>query len=284
MSLFISYSHADKDFVDKLGAQLILKKVHVWVDRWELNVGDSITERVQEAILEAANLLVVLSKNSVASNWCKREINSGLLLELERKNVVVMPVLIEDCEIPLFLRDKLYADFRKGFDEGLQQVIDSLTSVKQETTGRVSLDEKYFVDFSCSWGIRGGHYELRVDLVNISYDKHKPFTVLTSITFVGNDNATNKFFEYQQRGLPEMMKNIVFMLCAENPDINQMIVSLQGDTPFETRFGFVEPGAGIEIQAFVTVKMLGVVPAKEQLYYLGHTFVQIWENTVNRNI
>lgn len=284
MSLFISYSHQDKDFVDKLATQLIFKKINVWVDRWELNIGDSITQKVQEAISEASNLLVVLSKSSVSSDWCKREINSGLLLELERKNVVVMPVLIEDCEIPLFLRDKLHADFRKDFEAGLQQVIDSFTGIKQESTGRVSVNEKYFTDFSCSWGTRGDRYELHVDLVNISYDVHKPFTVLTNITFIGNDKATKKFFDYQKLGVPEALKNIIFLMCAENPDTNTMMVSLSGNTPFHTHFVLADPEQGIEITALITVKMLGNIPNKDQLFYLGNTFAEIWQNTQNHNI
>ena len=284
MSLFISYSHENKDFVDKLATQLVLKRINVWVDRWELNVGDSITERVQEAILDASNLLVILSKASVASNWCKREINAGLLIELEKKNAVIMPVLIEDCEIPLFLKDKLYADFRTNFETGLEQVVDSLTGIKHETTGRIDVKGKYFTDFSCSRGIRGKHYELHVDIVNISYDVHKPFTVLSNIVFIGNDKATKKFFEYEKMGLPEALENIIFLQCAENPDINKMMITLQGNSPFNTSFTIADVKEGIEITAMVTVKMLGIVPNREQLYYLGNTFIEIWENTANGNI
>ena len=46
MPVFISYSHSDKEFVDKLAAQLIQHNARVWVDRWELNVGDSILNSV----------------------------------------------------------------------------------------------------------------------------------------------------------------------------------------------------------------------------------------------
>ncbi|MFM9966772.1 MAG: toll/interleukin-1 receptor domain-containing protein, partial [Planctomycetaceae bacterium] len=34
MPLFISYSHADRDFVDQLAVQLVARKVNVWLDRW----------------------------------------------------------------------------------------------------------------------------------------------------------------------------------------------------------------------------------------------------------
>lgn len=115
MPIFISYSHVDKAFVDKLAASLVEHDAHVWVDTWELNVGDSILNRVQEAIQDSSALLIVLSKASVASEWCKKELSAGLMRELDEKRVVVLPVLIEDCEIPVFLREKMYADFRKDF-------------------------------------------------------------------------------------------------------------------------------------------------------------------------
>ena len=79
--------------------------------------------RIQDAISEAAGLIVVLSKASVASEWCRKELSAGLIRELEEKRVILLPVLIEECKIPLFLRDKKWADFRSDFKEGLKQVL-----------------------------------------------------------------------------------------------------------------------------------------------------------------
>jgi hypothetical protein len=94
LAIFISYSHADADFVARLGIGLVQHNVHVLVDKWELNVGDSILNWVQRAIKESGALLVVLSKSSVASNWCNKELNAGLMRELEENRVLVLPVLI----------------------------------------------------------------------------------------------------------------------------------------------------------------------------------------------
>jgi hypothetical protein len=82
------------------------------MDRWELNIGDSLISRIQGALTEADAILIVLSRKSVSSEWCKKELNAGLIRELEEKRVVVLPCVVEECNIPLFLRDKLYADFR----------------------------------------------------------------------------------------------------------------------------------------------------------------------------
>jgi hypothetical protein len=53
MAVFISYSHADKTFVAKLAANLVKHNAHVWVDRWELNVGDSILNHARLPFIEA---------------------------------------------------------------------------------------------------------------------------------------------------------------------------------------------------------------------------------------
>lgn len=130
MPIFISYSHKDTPFVDKLAHQLVQLDIRVWLDRWELHVGDSLISRIQQAITGASALLVILSKSSVSSPWCVKEMNSGLLRELEERQVVVLPVLIEDCQIPLFLREKLYADFRPDFDAGLRVVLESVAKYR----------------------------------------------------------------------------------------------------------------------------------------------------------
>ena len=72
MPVFISYSQADKLIVNKLAAHLVKQNASVWVDFWELSVGDSILNKVQEAIQKSSALLVILSKTSVESEWCTK--------------------------------------------------------------------------------------------------------------------------------------------------------------------------------------------------------------------
>ena len=85
MPVFISYSHQDNDFATQLAAQLVKQKAKVWIDKWELHVGDSLVDRIQEAIQGASALIVVLSRASINSEWCKKELSSGLLRELEER-------------------------------------------------------------------------------------------------------------------------------------------------------------------------------------------------------
>ncbi len=111
-SLFLSHSHADKAFVDRLAERLRASQVRTWVDEVETLVGDSLIEKIERGIAAMEYLGVVLSPDSVESEWVQRELKLALTLEISHKRLKVLPILYRDCEIPGFLKDKKYADFR----------------------------------------------------------------------------------------------------------------------------------------------------------------------------
>lgn len=122
--VFLSHSSADKEFVSKLAIALRTNNVPVWYDKWELKVGDSLNSKIAEGIDASDWLVVVLSEYSVKSDWVEKELNAALSIELERKGVFVLPVVVDDCKLPIFLRDKLYADFRTSYKAGLDALLD----------------------------------------------------------------------------------------------------------------------------------------------------------------
>jgi len=190
MPIFISYSHQNKDFVDKLALQLVHRNVNVWLDRWELSIGDSIFDKVQDAVDGASALLVIMSKASVSSEWCKRELSAGFLRELEERRVVVMPVLLEDCELPLFARGKLYADFRANFDEGLKTVVEGIAKVTNPFLSRAK-EQEYHVDWSLDWGEINGLFALILNFVEQA--KNQPYTCFTNIEILASPIASLKY-------------------------------------------------------------------------------------------
>jgi hypothetical protein len=183
MPIFISYSHQDKEFVDQLAAQLVRNRVYIWLDRWELHVGDSITFRIEDAITNAGALLVILSRASVESPWCRREMNGGLVRELEERRVVVLPVLVEDCTVPLFLRDKLYADFRSNFDDGLRTIIEATARISNPNTGRIEAPT-FHVDWSLDWAETTESILFRLTLIQEAVDDQ--FTILSIVTILSD--------------------------------------------------------------------------------------------------
>lgn len=68
------------------------------------------------------------SKQSIESDCVKREMTAGLLCEVEEKRAIILHISLEDCTLPLFVRDKFYADFRSDFISGFRQIEDTLAA------------------------------------------------------------------------------------------------------------------------------------------------------------
>jgi len=111
IKVFLSHSSKDKAFARKLSEELRANGVDVWIDEAELRIGDSLIDKIGSAINEADFIAVILSPNSVNSSWVQKELSLALTKEFANKNVKVLPILKEPCEIPHFLQGKLYADF-----------------------------------------------------------------------------------------------------------------------------------------------------------------------------
>jgi len=71
---------------------------------------------------------VVISKNSIESEWIKKELRMALNKEISQNRVVVLPIVIEECIIPGFLQEKRYADFRNldNYNVALHALIRSI--------------------------------------------------------------------------------------------------------------------------------------------------------------
>jgi predicted nucleotide-binding protein len=109
-SVFISYSHADKDLARALAAVLQDRGVRIWIDEGELKVGDSIIERIATAIAEIDFFLVLVSESSRSSNWCRKELALAVSGELGREGVKVLPIRINGASMPDALADVYYLD------------------------------------------------------------------------------------------------------------------------------------------------------------------------------
>lgn len=131
-SVFVSHSSADAAVASRLAMGLEALGYRSWYDEWELHGGDSIIDRIQKALSACDVLLVLLSPRSVASEWVKRELNTGLMRELGGHSVVVIPVLIADCEIPALLQERAYIDLRNNFEDGFLKLHRSLRQHRDE--------------------------------------------------------------------------------------------------------------------------------------------------------
>jgi hypothetical protein len=128
LSVFVSHASADARIASRVAMGLKAFDYDTWYDDWELLPGDSIAERVEAAISKTDVLLVLLSRNSVDSQWVRRELSAGLARQLSGSGVLVIPVILEDCEVPGMLAGTKYVDLRGNFERGFRKLADALAA------------------------------------------------------------------------------------------------------------------------------------------------------------
>lgn len=267
MPIFISYSHKDSQFADKLAHQLVQHDVRVWLDKWELHVGDSLISRIQQAITGASALLVILSRSSVSSPWCEKELNSGLLRELEERRVVVLPILLQDCQIPLFLREKLYADFRSDFDAGLQTVLESVAKISNMNTGRID-KPTYHADWALDWGevANNGNAWFRLTIIQEALEQ--TFTILTTIAIQADYTAARSYWKIaESQGTDAAHKHVIKLL--ETSISTPKGLSLRLEDQFDsTHECSIDDNEG-KYYVRVSSRRLGVDTGRDVIVYVG---------------
>src|ERR671918_122425 len=256
MPVFISYSSKDRAFVDKLARHLVRAKTHVWVDAWELNVGDSLVQKIQDAIKSASALLVVLSKASVESEWCRRELSAGLIRELDERRVLVLPLLLEDCDIPMFLREKKYADFRTDYDQGLRDTLDGIAAVTSDTQGRIENPDSH-TDWGIDWGtLPDGRFALRI--MYVDHSERIPYSVVTEVQFFCDGELTRRMLDYRKRGA-EWFANMVLLASfaegAMKDHSGEFVLSDANQQ--QVKFASVERRSGMVYEVIVSARRLG---------------------------
>lgn len=124
--IFLSHTYADKDFVRQLKESLNNSGVKdVWLDEAEINIGDSLSKKISEGLRKTKYIAVVLSPESIKSNWVEKELDIAINREIESEEVVVLPILYKECELPSFLAGKMYADFttKKNYESSLKKLL-----------------------------------------------------------------------------------------------------------------------------------------------------------------
>jgi len=99
-SCFISYSGKDDAFARRLHSRLEAEKLRVWFAPEDMRGGKKSKDQIDEAIRIYDRLLLVLSRESMKSNWVRHEIKRARQKERETKRDVLFPIsLVPHSEI-----------------------------------------------------------------------------------------------------------------------------------------------------------------------------------------
>jgi uncharacterized protein YjbI with pentapeptide repeats len=93
--LFISYSHADAPFVEKLEPCLVKKGIRFWRDVHDATAG-RLEKQIDHAMRQNPTVILILSENSTRSDWVEHEARLARELEKELSRDVLCPIALDD--------------------------------------------------------------------------------------------------------------------------------------------------------------------------------------------
>ncbi len=112
--VFISYSSEDKDRIDPI-VRLVraMKKDSVFQDFMSIRPGQKWADEIMNALRHCRTVLVFWCEHSAASEWVRQEYEAGISANKE-----VIPILLDDTDVPTPLRAYQWLDFRKDEPHG----------------------------------------------------------------------------------------------------------------------------------------------------------------------
>ncbi|MGZ9164493.1 MAG: TIR domain-containing protein [Anaerolineales bacterium] len=132
--IFISYSRKDIAFVRELAGDLEKAGYDVWWDLTDLRGGDDWPRVIPAAIESSQYVIVVLSPNSVISDWVEKEYTQALGL---RKKII--PIMLKPGSVPFALNTINYVSFASGeYIDNLNKLLTALEYTGEPPTRPVA--------------------------------------------------------------------------------------------------------------------------------------------------
>jgi formylglycine-generating enzyme required for sulfatase activity len=143
--IFISYKSERRKAAEHLAAVLTHYGYSVWFD-YQLIKGSDFGLQIDRKIHEAKALVVLWCSLSVGSRWVVEEV------DLAHQLGILIPVKIEDCELPVGFRRQDYIDMSSWDGAPRSHQLDPLLDTLEERIGRhPQLDFKGMRQYEATW-------------------------------------------------------------------------------------------------------------------------------------
>ena len=135
-TVFISHSSKDSAFAFTLATELLRNDLPVWLDTFELSIGDDLLKKIFPAMHQSNCMIVLLSKNYNKTIWTKKELDTILAKEETDQRKYLVPVKIDGSRTPEAIAERIYKDFVKNYS---QSCTDLVRLLKNESLSVTSL-------------------------------------------------------------------------------------------------------------------------------------------------
>jgi hypothetical protein len=172
--VFLSYSGRDQTTAHRVWSELKNKGYDAWLDALIPRPGNSWVNNVRDALSASDVLVVLLSETSVKSQWVEWDFKKSLNNEIRKRAITVVPVRIDDCEIPPFFLTQEVIDLSSDFENGLNELEKRVGAVllidftvldpkRFEALIEDILKESSFFDIEQNWQSEGREFDFKAN-------------------------------------------------------------------------------------------------------------------------
>lgn len=127
--VFLCHNSTDRPVVKRIAQDLKSRGILPWLDEWELVPGQSIQDQLSRQIEQIKTAAIFFGPSGLGP-WQNEE-QKALLGQFARRKCPIIPVILPDCirmpELPIFLQERSWVDFRKADPDPLEQLIWGIT-------------------------------------------------------------------------------------------------------------------------------------------------------------
>jgi tetratricopeptide (TPR) repeat protein len=109
--VYFSYRSTDRLWALSLVARLEGAGYKVFLDQRDLVPSDVLTGQLQEALARSHSAIVLVSRGWLESSWCRAALDVLVTRAAEEPAFRLVPLRLDDSELPVFLRSRLWIDF-----------------------------------------------------------------------------------------------------------------------------------------------------------------------------
>ena len=200
----------------------------------------------------------------------------ALTRQISDKSIKVIPCLLDDCDIPPFLQPIFYADFRGGFDKGMEVLLPAIKPVDLAAAGRLSADgETWIHDFAIDY--ETSHKNSRTPWFRVTIISQYPLERYSAF-FVMEIEPLDQFAERLRR-YPDHLEvfRLMSFMAAVSKGFDNTATMNQKDLHIifneadlvESTFKLPDRAGGCACQITITARRAGDFPTACALYYYG---------------
>ncbi|MBN1347857.1 toll/interleukin-1 receptor domain-containing protein [candidate division KSB1 bacterium] len=115
--IFISHSSIDNAFALRLTQDIGTNGNTIWIDDQQINPGSIWLNEINQGIEKCDFMLLIWSENAKNSEHVNLEYTSAMVA---RKSII--PLMIDDVDLPIILRRVRGINFKADYNQGLQEL------------------------------------------------------------------------------------------------------------------------------------------------------------------